>query len=222
MYDEVMSLTLEKGERKHNNYLYLAIKRAFDIVVSSILLIILAPLFLVVAILIKMEDGREVFKIMNRIGKDGKEFKFYKFQTMVKEAEAMLPELLKDPVLNEEYQKNKKFENDPRITKLGKFLRKTSLDELPQLINVLKGDMSLIGNRPYLPREKEDMGLYYDDIVKSKPGITGYWQTSGRNSLTFNERLKLEKYYSNNYDIKMDIKIFFKTFSTVLSKKGAK
>lgn len=222
MYDEVMSLTLEKGERKHNKYLYLAIKRAFDIVVSSILLIILAPLFLVVAILIKMEDGREVFKIMNRIGKDGKEFKFYKFQTMVKEAEAMLPELLKDPVLNEEYQKNKKFENDPRITKLGKFLRKTSLDELPQLINVLKGDMSLIGNRPYLPREKEDMGLYYDDIVKSKPGITGYWQTSGRNSLTFNERLKLERYYSNNYDIKMDIKIFFKTFSTVLSKKGAK
>lgn len=222
MYDEVMSLTLEKGERKHNNYLYLAIKRLFDIIVSSILLIILAPLFLVVAILIKMEDGREVFKIMNRIGKDGKEFKFYKFQTMVKEAEAMLPELLKDPVLNEEYQKNKKFENDPRITKLGKFLRKTSLDELPQLINVLKGDMSLIGNRPYLPREKEDMGLYYDDIVKSKPGITGYWQTSGRNSLTFNERLKLEKYYSNNYDIKMDIKIFFKTFSTVLSKKGAK
>lgn len=221
MYDEVMSLTLEKGERKHNNYLYLAIKRLFDIIVSSILLIILAPLFLVVAILIKMEDGREVFKVMKRIGKDGKEFNFYKFQSMVKEAEAMLPELLKDPVIAAEYKKNKKLENDPRITKFGEFLRRTSIDELPQLINVLKGDMSLIGNRPYLPREKEDMGLYYNDIVKSKPGITGYWQTSGRNNLTFNERLKLERYYSNNYDIKMDIKIFFKTFSTVLSKKGA-
>ncbi|MCI9280952.1 MAG: hypothetical protein HFI49_01660 [Bacilli bacterium] len=222
MYDDILSLTLEKGERVHNKYLYLAFKRLFDIIVSAFLLIILAPLFLIIAILIKMEDGREVFKIMNRIGKGGKEFKFYKFQTMVKEAEAMLPELLKDPVLNEEYQKNKKFENDPRITKLGKFLRKTSLDELPQLINVFKGEMSLIGNRPYLPREKEDMGLYYNDIIKSKPGITGYWQTSGRNDLTFNERLKLEKFYSNNFNAKMDIKIFFKTFSVVFQKKGAK
>lgn len=224
MYDDILSLTLEKGEKaqRHNKYLYLAFKRLFDIIASLFLLIILAPLFLVIAILIKMEDGREVFKIMKRIGKDGKEFDFYKFQSMVKEAEAMLPELLKDPILNAEYQKNKKFENDPRITKVGKFLRKTSLDELPQLINVLKGDMSLIGNRPYLPREKEDMGLYYNDIVKTKPGITGYWQTSGRNDLTFNERLKLERFYSNNYDIKMDIKIFFKTFSVVLEKKGAK
>lgn len=221
MYDEVMSLTLEKGERTHKKYLYLGFKRLFDIILSSILLVILAPLFLVIAILIKMEDGREVFKVMKRIGKDGKEFNFYKFQSMVKEAEAMLPELLKDPVIAAEYQKNKKLENDPRITKLGKFLRKTSLDELPQLINVLKGDMSLIGNRPYLPREKADMGLYYNDIIKSKPGITGYWQTSGRNNLSFEERLKLERFYSNNYGIKMDIKIFFKTFSAVLSKNGA-
>lgn len=222
MYDKILSLTLEKGEKVHNKYLYLVFKRLFDIVVSTFLLIILAPLFLIIAILIKMEDGREVFKIMKRIGKNGIEFNFYKFQTMVKEAEAMLPELLKDPIIAEEYKKNKKLENDPRITKLGKFLRKTSLDELPQLINVFKGEMSLIGNRPYLPREKEDMGLYYNDIIKSKPGITGYWQTSGRNDLTFNERLKLEKFYSNNFNAKMDIKIFFKTFIVVFQKNGAK
>lgn len=222
MYDEALSLTLEKRRSVSKIHFYNIIKRFLDIIVASIGLVLASPLFLIIAIAIKLEDGREVFKVMKRIGKDGKEFDFYKFQSMVKNAEEILPELLKDPKLREEYEINKKFENDPRITKVGKFLRKTSLDELPQLINVLKGDMSLVGNRPYLLREKEDMGLYYRDIIKTKPGITGYWQTSGRSNVTFQDRLKLERFYSNNCDMKLDIKIFFKTFKVVLLGKDAK
>ena len=114
-----------------------------------------------------------------------------------------------------------KLKNDPRITNVGKFIRKTSIDELPQLINVLKGDMSLIGNRPYLPREKEDMSTFYNDIIKTKPGITGYWQVSGRSNVTFEERCKLESYYSNNFNFLLDLKIFFLTFYVVIFSKGA-
>ena len=114
------------------------------------------------------------------------------------------------------------LKDDPRITKVGNLLRKTSLDELPQLINVLKGDMSLVGNRPYLPREKEDMGEYYKEIVKTKPGITGYWQVNGRSDVSFERRLKLETYYSNHCSLDLDIRIFFRTFKVVLFGKNAK
>ena len=111
--------------------------------------------------------------------------------------------------------------DDPRITKVGKFLRKSSLDEIPQFINILKGDMSLVGNRPYLPREKEDIGEFYYDIVKTKPGLTGYWQVSGRSDVSFKKRLELEQYYSNNFSCKLDIIILFKTVKVVLGMKGA-
>jgi len=168
-------------------------------------------------------DFGKIIFTQNRIGKNGKEFKFYKFRSMVVNADDVLKELLKqDEELAKEYKENKKFREDPRITKVGKFIRKASIDELPQLINVLKGDMSLIGNRPYLPREKEDMGSFYEDIIKTKPGITGYWQVSGRSDLSFRKRLELEQYYSNHYGFKMDMKIFFRTFSVVLGKNGAK
>lgn len=202
--------------------LYFGIKRVFDIIVSLFGLIISLPIFLIIAIAIKLEDGRKVILVQNRIGKDGKEFKFYKFQSMVENADDILKEMLKDPKINKEYKKNMKFENDPRVTKVGAFIRKTSLDELPQLINILKGDMSFIGNRPYLPREKDDMKEYYNEIVKTKPGLTGYWQTHGRSGITFEDRLKLESYYSTNCNFKMDIKIFFLTFKVVLLKVGAK
>ena len=142
---------------------------------------------------------------------------------MVPNADDVLFELLKkDKKLAKEYKINKKLKNDPRITKMGKHLRNSSLDELPQLINVLKGDMSLVGNRPYLPREQEDMGEYFDDIIKTKPGLTGYWQVSGRSDTSFDYRLKLEKYYSNNYSLLFDIKILLSTVRVVLLKKGAK
>ena len=123
--------------------------------------------------------------------------------------------------MRKEYRKTKKLKNDPRITKVGKLIRKTSIDELPQLINIFIGNMSLIGNRPYLPREKEDMGLYFNSIVKTKPGLTGYWQVNGRSDTTFEKRLELESYYSNHCSLKLDIKIFFKTFKVVLFHGGA-
>ena len=201
--------------------LYLVTKRIFDICFSTIGLILLSPLFVVISLLIKKEDKGKAFHIQKRIGKDGKLFKFYKFRSMVSNADEILEEMLKDPKLKKEYKKNMKFSNDPRITKIGKFIRKTSIDELPQLINVLKGNMSLIGNRPYLPRERKDMGDYYNEIIKTKPGITGYWQTRGRSKLTFQDRLELESYYSQNMNFLLDIKIFFLTFYVVFIGRGA-
>lgn len=197
--------------------LYNVNKRFFDIVVSLVGVIFLLPLILLVKIVYMFSgDFKPVFFTQSRIGKDGKEFKFYKFRTMVPNADEILFKMLQeDEALAEEYRVNKKLRNDPRITKMGKILRKTSLDELPQIINVLKGDMSMIGNRPYLPREKEDMGVYYNEIIKTKPGLTGYWQTSGRNDTTFERRLKLEQYYSNHYSFKLDVEIFVKTFLVV-------
>lgn len=207
--------------RKLKRYLYFGSKRLFDIVCSLVGLIISSPIFILIGLLIRLEDGKAPILKQERIGKNGKVFKFYKFRSMVSNADELLMEMLKDPKIKKEYKKNMKLENDPRITKIGKFIRKTSLDELPQLLNVLKGDMSLIGNRPYLPREIDDMGKYYDDIIKSKPGITGYWQVSGRSDVSFEDRCKLESFYSNNMNLKMDVKIFFKTFSVVLFGKGA-
>lgn len=210
--------------KKIKKNLYLGIKRTFDIIVSLVGCLFLLPIALIVKICnVISGDLNPVIFSQSRIGKDGKEFKFYKFRSMIPNADEALFELLeKNPERRKEYELNKKLENDPRITKMGKFLRKTSLDELPQLINVLKGDMSLIGNRPYLPREKKDMKKYYENIVKTKPGLTGYWQVNGRSETSFGERLTLEQYYSNHASLKLDIKIFFKTFKVVLLRKGSK
>lgn len=198
-------------------------KRGFDIFVSFFGLIILSPLLIGTIIAIRLESKGKAIFTQERIGKDGKLFKFYKFRSMVTNADEILEKMLKeDTEQTREYKLNKKLTDDPRVTKVGKFIRKTSIDELPQLINVLKGDMSLIGNRPYLPREKKDMGTYFNDIVKTKPGITGLWQVSGRSNTTFEERLKLEQEYSNTCSIKLDIKIFFKTIKVVLAMCGAK
>jgi len=166
-------------------------------------------------------DFTSIFYTQERIGKNGKSFKLYKFRSMVHNADEILEEMLKDPKINEEYKKNMKLPNDPRITKVGKLIRKTSIDELPQFINVLKGDMAVIGNRPYLPREKQDMGKYYKEIIVSRPGITGYWQTAGRNNISFRQRLKLESYYSSHMNLILDFKIFVMTFYVVLFGRGA-
>ena len=147
----------------------------------------------------------------------------YKYRSMVVGADEKLFKYLEEnEEARKEYEEYKKLKNDPRVTRIGNFIRKTSLDEFPQFINVLKGEMSLIGNRPYLPREKEDMGKYFEDIVKTKPGLSGLWQISGRNDLSLKERLELERHYSNNASLKMDIKIFFKTFKVVFCRRGAK
>ncbi len=207
-----------------NKVAYLIVKRLFDIVMGLIGLIFLIPVALVVKFAYIINgDFHSIFFTQDRIGKDGKLFKFYKFRTMVPNADEILEKLLKeDKELAKEYKANKKLANDPRITKAGDFLRRLSLDELPQVINILKGDMAVIGNRPYLPREIPDMGDAYDVIVSTKPGLTGYWQVHGRNDVTFARRLELEKYYSEHYGFKMDVHIFFKTFKVVLIGRGAK
>ncbi|MDO4282320.1 MAG: sugar transferase [Clostridia bacterium] len=197
-------------------------KRALDVTASSIALTILSPVFLVTTLAIRKDsEGPAMFK-QQRIGKNGKLFEIYKFRTMVPDADKKLFELLAiDEEAAKEYKINKKLKNDPRITKLGNFLRKTSIDELPQLINVLKGDMSLVGPRPYLPREKEDMGEYYNTIIESKPGITGLWQVSGRSNTTFKERMKFDMEYNENKSFANDMGLLFKTIGVVVKKDGA-
>lgn len=218
------AITLEKNKASVKEVGYLFIKRLFDIVCGLLGCILILPIAIVVKIAYVCDkDFSSIFYSQIRIGKNGKKFKMYKFRSMVPNADEILFKTLDiDKVAAEEYKKNKKFKNDPRITKVGRVMRKLSIDELPQLINVLKGDMSMIGNRPYLPREKDDMGEYYKDIIKTKPGLTGYWQVNGRSDTTFNERLKLESFYSNHNSLVLDIKIFFKTFQVVLFGKGAK
>lgn len=228
MNDAVAVSMVEETQKKSigrtaRYYMYLAIKRTFDILIALIGLIFLIPVALIVKISYMLTgDFKTIFFSQNRIGKHGKEFKFFKFRTMVKNADEVLFKMMEEnESIREEYRINKKLKNDSRITKVGKVLRKSSLDELPQVLNILFGQMSIIGNRPYLPREKEDMGTYFKDIVKTKPGLTGYWQVSGRSDCSFDQRLRLEQYYSNHCGLRMDIKIFFKTFYVVVLRKGA-
>ena len=220
---------LEKGKINTKSIsikkvLYLGVKRTFDIICSLFGILMLIPVTIVIKICnIVTGDKGSVFYTQKRIGKNGKEFKFYKFRSMIANADKVLEQLLKEnEELAKEYKVNKKLNNDPRVTRVGKILRKTSLDELPQFINVLKGDMAVIGNRPYLPREKEDMGEYFDDIVSTKCGIVSYWAVMGRSDVSFETRLKLEQYYSHNQSLLLDFKIFLKVFKVVLFKKGAK
>ena len=209
---------------KVKKYSYLITKRLFDIILSLFGILFLIPLSIIIKIsYILNKDYSSIFYTQTRIGKNGKEFKLYKFRSMIPNADEVLKELMdtNTDIFNE-YSKNKKLKDDPRVTKVGKFIRKTSLDEFPQFINVFKGDMSIVGNRPYLPREKKDMGNYYNDIVKTKCGIVSYWAIHGRSDVSFKRRLELEKYYSNHQSLKLDIEIFFRAFSVVLFKKGAK
>ena len=209
---------------KVKKYCYLITKRLFDIILSLFGILFLIPLSIIIKIsYILNKDYSSIFYTQTRIGKNGKEFKLYKFRSMIPNADEVLKELMdtNTDIFNE-YSKNKKLKDDPRVTKVGKFIRKTSLDEFPQFINVFKGDMSIVGNRPYLPREKKDMGNYYNDIVKTKCGIVSYWAIHGRSDVSFKRRLELEKYYSNHQSLKLDIEIFFRAFLVVLLKKGAK
>ena len=203
---------------------YVVSKRLFDVICAIIGCVALIPIMIIVKISYMLTgDFNSIFLTQKRIGQYGKEFNFYKFRSMIPNADDVLFKMLRENKdLAREYKINKKLKDDPRITKMGRILRKTSLDELPQMINVLKGDMSIIGNRPYLPREKEDMGEHFGNIVKTKPGIIGYWQVSGRSDTTFEKRLELEEEYSEYASFKMDFKIFFKTFEVVLGTKGSR
>ena len=215
--------TMEYANTVKEN-IYNFFKRLFDIIAGLLGCLLLVPVTIAIKIVnICHGDFGKVFFTQDRIGKNGKLFKFYKYRSMVPNADKVLEELLaKDEELAKEYKRNKKLNNDPRITAAGKVIRKYSIDELPQFINVLNGTMSLIGNRPYLPREIPDMGEAYEEIVQTKPGITGYWQVSGRNDIPFFKRLQLESYYSRHHGFRMDMKIFFKTFKVVFFGRGAK
>lgn len=199
------------------------VKRGIDVVagIVGVLLLIPITLFVVVANAINKDNG-PIFFTQERIGKNGKIFKMYKFRTMVVGAEEILQKHIDEQTdIGKEYIENKKIKDDPRITKIGKILRKTSLDEFPQFINVMKGQMSMVGPRPYLPMEKEDMGEYYDYIIKMKPGVTGPWQVAGRSELSFNDRLELDKEYCDRRGNRRDIKIVLKTIEKVIKKEGA-
>jgi exopolysaccharide biosynthesis polyprenyl glycosylphosphotransferase len=196
----------------------LFLKRLVDLLLSGIGLILLIPVFVVVSILIKLDSKGPIFFKQRRIGKNGIQFTMYKFRSMVANAEE-LKERLKDQ--NEMDGPVFKIKEDPRITKLGKFIRKYSIDELPQLFNVFRGDMSLIGPRPPLVEEVEQYNDYQWRRLDVRPGLSGLWQISGRNHVSFEEWVSLDIYYIENWSMKLDTKILLQTIPVVLFGKGA-
>lgn len=196
---------------------YACAKRFFDIIIGLFGVLLLIPVTLIIKIAyLCTGDFHSVFFTQERIGKNGKIFKIYKYRSMIWDAEKELQKLMKtNKKIREEYTKYKKLANDPRITKVGKFIRRYSIDEAPQFLNVLIGNMSLIGNRPYLLAEKPFMDKYYRKIVTTKPGITGLWQVSSHNQMLFEERLRLESAYEQCFIY--DLNIFLDTFKTLFS-----
>lgn len=215
--------TRENDKIQEETLIYKIIKRLIDIIGAMFGILTLIPITIgiYIAKMILKENG-PMFYSQNRIGKDGKIFKIYKFRSMVVDADEKLDKYLsKNEEAKKEYKENKKLKDDPRITKIGKFIRKTSLDEFPQFINVLKGEMSLVGPRPYLQREIDDIGEYYPYIVAVKPGITGLWQVSGRSDVCFKKRLQLDVTYYNEKSLILDISLILKTIKGILKKDGA-
>ena len=203
--------------------LTLATKRLIDICGALVGIAILLPLTVVVAIInfVNKENG-PLFYSQKRIGKNGKYFKMYKFRSMVVGADEILKKLLEENEdLRKEFEETRKLQDDPRITKVGRFLRKTSLDEFPQFINVLKGEMSLVGPRAVIDGEIEKFGEHKEEVLSVKPGITGYWAANGRSNTSYDERVEMETYYANNISILLDIQILFKTVISVIKKEGA-
>ncbi len=199
---------------------YLAFKRIFDIVFSVLVFIVCIPIFLIIIICIKIDNPGPALFRHKRVGKDGKFIYLFKFRTMVNDAWNF--EKYFTPEQMEEFNINFKLDDDPRITKIGNFLRKTSLDELPQLFNIISGDMSLIGPRPVTESELEKFGDKLSLFLSVTPGLTGWWACHGRSCLSYAERVVLETYYAENCSLALDIKCFFKTIICVLKGSGAK
>ncbi len=210
----VKNKLLHEGER--------TIKAFFDKVLSILLFTLFLPLILVLYVVVYISTrGDPVYK-QKRVGKDGKLFNIYKFRTMHADADKMLEEILEnDPVRKAEWQQEFKFKDDPRVTRVGRFLRRTSLDELPQLYNVFQGKMSLVGPRPIIEDEIPKYGEYFDYFTAVKPGITGLWQVSGRNDISYEERVRLDVWYVRNWSLELDIMILVKTAAIVLLRKGS-
>lgn len=197
---------------------YLILKRIIDIIGSIIGIVLVSPVLLVTAVLIKLESKGRIFFSQTRVGLHGKEFKIYKFRSMVDGAEALRKSIEHK---NEMSGPMFKVRGDPRITKIGRFIRKTSIDELPQLINVLKGEMSLVGPRPSLPSEVEKFEAWMLKRLEVKPGLTCYWQVSGRNNICFEDWMKLDIDYVNHRNMQLDIKLIFKTIILLFGDKNA-
>lgn len=210
-------LNIEQVQKGRGSYRFF--RRLQDIVLSLLALLVLWPVLLVIAIIIVLDSpGAGPIFVQTRVGKNGKEFRFYKFRSMCPNAEAKLEELLDQ---NEMEGPTFKIKEDPRITRFGKFIRATSIDELPQLINVLRGDMSIVGPRPPLPREVEQYDEYYRQRLLVTPGLTCYWQiTPHKNELSFDQWVELDLKYINERSFLTDWKIIFKTFGAVLSMRG--
>ncbi|WP_326511608.1 sugar transferase [Clostridium intestinale] len=206
-------------ERKENKFIYNSVKRFIDIFCSFIGIIFLSPVFIIVGAIIKLDSKGPVIFSQKRVGKGGKEFKMYKFRSMVVNAEELKKKLVHQ---NEMSGPMFKMKDDPRITKIGKFIRKTSIDELPQLINVLKGEMSLVGPRPSLPKEVAEFEPWMMRRLDVKPGLTCYWQVSGRNNIDFDDWMKLDIKYVQDRSVKLDIKLIFKTFFVLFGDKNAR
>ena len=203
--------------RNRSLKLYKLIKKFLDLFFSLLILIVCLPLFIIIALLIKFSSRGPIFFLQERIGKNNITFKCIKFRTMHPEAKDILKNLLiTDDNLKREFEETHKIKNDPRITIIGKLLRKTSLDELPQFINVLRDEMSIIGPRPIVVDEKIKYGKNLSKVLSVKPGITGLWQVSGRNNLTYKKRVMLDLFYVENYNFLMDIKILVRTFGVIL------
>lgn len=201
-----------------NQNRYEKIKRFFDICLSAVALVVLSPLLLVIAILIYLEDKGPVIYSQTRIGKDGRAFKLYKFRSMCVDADEKLKDLQK---LNERDGPVFKIKNDPRVTKVGKFIRKTCIDELPQLVNIIKGDMSIVGPRPPLPNEVEQYNSYQKQRLLVVPGLTCYWQIQKGEETTFDEWVELDLKYIKERSILLDFRLILLTFKVILSGKGA-
>ncbi len=221
IYAEDVLTIPNKGmnEILRDKHIYKYVKRFLDFTLSLLGLIVLSPVFLIISILIKKESEGPVFFKHKRIGKNGKEIYLYKFRSMVPNAEELIKKFT--PEQMKEFKENFKLENDPRITKVGKWLRKTSLDELPQLINILKGELSIIGPRPVIAEELEKYGNNKEKFLSVTPGLTGYWAANGRSNTTYEQRMQMELYYVDNISFKMDLKIFIKTILSVIKKEGA-
>lgn len=207
------------GDEKKKEGFYLFVKRATDILGALIGLILLSPIFLIVAIAIKLDSKGPIIFGHTRKGLGGKDIKVYKFRTMYENSKEIFDNFTEEQ--KHEFYKNFKLDNDPRITKIGNFLRRSSIDELPQLINILNGSMSIVGPRPIVEKEIALYGEYAPKLFSVVPGLTGYWQANGRSDTTYQERIKMDMYYIDNRSLGLDLKIIFKTFSSVIKGEGA-
>lgn len=200
------------------------VKRFVDIIGGLVGLIMLIPLSIIIWVAnFISEDRGPLFFTQERIGKDGKNFKMYKYRSMVVGADEKLKKYLEEnEEARKEYKEYKKLKNDPRVTKIGNFIRKTSIDEFPQFINVLKGEMSLVGPRPVVKEELKKYGKNIDKLLSVTPGMTGFWQVNGHNNLTYNQRIKLDMFYIDNISFKLDVLIIMKTFTLFFKRKSEK